>query len=117
MDPLQKIQTGLKPLAKVAALFGILAGVGVGYWFIMDNLYKPKVEVSHVDYEKGVALLKVNGKERVLYDGSSISAGGHWGVRFAASDGKSPERVELVKNDLTHKILDISAVFNPKAAA
>lgn len=110
MEVIKKIETGIRPFARIAAIFSVIAGVGIAYWFYLDNIWRPKVSLISVDYETGVAVLNVNGKEKTLYDGSTISAMGHWGIRFAGGDGRSAERLELIKNEITYQVIDISKI-------
>jgi hypothetical protein len=107
MDPLQKIETGIKPLVRVGAIFSVIAAVGIGVMFVMDKFWKPTIQILTVDYAKGLATLRVNGKERVLYQGSILFAGWNWGVQFSGDGTESPERLELVKDGMTYRILDI----------
>lgn len=116
-DPLQKVETGIKPLARIAAIFGVLAALGIGYNFIMDNIYKPSVKIVSVDYVKKIATLNMAGVTRTLYAGSILSAGGHWGVRFAGPEFGVYDRVELIKGDITYKVLDLSAAIYGTAPA
>lgn len=109
MDPITVVERKIKPLARIGAIFGVIAAVGVAYWFYLDNIWRPDVVIKNVDYEKGIAEIEQTnmfGKKhtRTLYSGSTISAGGHWGVRFA---GEKNERIELVKNDITYKTLSL----------
>lgn len=75
--------------------------IGGIIWY-EQNIWQPKVSVTSVDWVAGTANLVVNGKEKLLYQGSTQNAGFNWGVRFA---GENNDRLELVKNDLTYKIL------------
>lgn len=111
-DVLQKVETGVKPLAKLAAIFSTLAALGVAYWFYMDNIYRPKAKVISVDYDKGIAQLDMAGVTHTLYAGSQIAAGGHWAVRFAGKGDDQYDRVELVKNDITYKVIDLAPSYS-----
>lgn len=108
MQVIEKIESGIKPLARIAAVAGVFAGLGVVYWFFMDNIYRPSVKIVSVDYKKGIAVLDMAGKIRTLYTGSKLSAGGHWGVQFSGPIFGEYNRVELVKDDITYQVLDLS---------
>lgn len=82
----------------------IITAVGGAYAFWRSNIYRPKVKIASADYNKGVAALVINGKQKTLLDNQTLSAGGGWGVRFA-SDDEMPSRIELVKNDLVYNVI------------
>lgn len=116
MDPVAVIERTAKPLGRWATLITSIGVIGGAAWFWYTNIWIPKVEVSDVDYDKGTAnVIFANPfgikKSRTLYSGSSIGAGGGWGIRFTSdnpySDDK-PNRVELIRNDLTYKTLHTS---------
>ncbi len=109
-DVIHKVETGIKPLARIAAVAGVFAGLGVLYWFFMDNVYRPTVKIISVDYEKGIAVVEMAGTVRTLYSGSKLSAGGHWSVQFSGPDFGKYTRVELVKNDITYQVLNLSPI-------
>lgn len=77
--------------------------IGGVIWYY-DNIWKPEVTVLSTDFVSGSAEINVNGKKKTLYVGSTISAGHHWGVRFAGEDNS---RIELVKDDLTYQTLSM----------
>lgn len=106
---LNQISRRTSLLNKVVAVFGPIAiAIGGVLWYF-NNVWRPKVNLVTVDYEKQTATLNINGKDRVLYAGSTISAGFGWGVRFGNSSymNDNYDRVELVKNDLVYKTLNI----------
>lgn len=96
-------------LNKIVAVFGPIAVVIGGALWYMNNVWRPKVNLVTVDYDKKTATLNINGKDRVLYAGSTVSAGFGWGVRFGKPSymNENYDRIELVKNDLVHKTLNI----------
>lgn len=113
MDPIQKVESSIKPLARVAAVAGVVAGLGAIWWFFLDSIYHPSVKILDVDYTKGIANIEYKDyfgrtKKQTLYSGSTISAGGHWGVQFGGPDNGDYNRVELLKNDITYKTLNLS---------
>jgi len=106
---LKQISNRTSALNKLIAVFGPIAIlIGGGVWY-MNNVWRPKVTLTTVDYEKQTATLNINGKDRVLYAGSTVSAGFGWGVRFGNSSylEEKYDRIEVVKNDLVHKTLNV----------
>jgi hypothetical protein len=72
----------------------------------VDHVWQPKITVTKVDYDKGVATLIINGKTQVLYVNSSLYAGGgSWGVKFGINENLKSDRIELVKDGLTVKTI------------
>lgn len=92
-------------LSKFIAVAAPIAALAYGVHWYFDNIWRPDVQLVSVDYDKKIATFKILGKERVLYAGSTIGAGFGWGVRFS---GEDESRIELVKNDLTFKIISIN---------
>lgn len=117
MNLINPIEHSVKPLARWAAVFTTIGVFGAIGWFLYTNVWIPHAGVTTADYEKGIAEVYFSNiigqaKHRTLYSGSTIGAGGGWGIRFTSdnpySDDK-PNRIELVKNDLTYKTLHIAA--------
>lgn len=86
----------------VLIVMPVAATIGAYYWY-RNNIWKPKVTVASVDFVSGTADVDINGKPKKLYTGSTITAGFGWGIRFAGDEEYN--RIELVKNDLTHEVL------------
>jgi hypothetical protein len=116
MEILNTVKHTIKPLAKWAAVVTTLAAFGGIAWFLYSNVYRPTIKVISVDYDKSIAIVQVNGGIPLsVYAGSIRSAGGAgWGVQFASDDSYDTtagyNRLELVKNGLTFKTLDIKTV-------
>jgi len=96
-------------LAKIATLsVAIIAIVNVVN-FYKNNISKPRVEVMDKDFEKGVANLKINGKDFVLRGDSSYLIDGDWGIRFGTTFNKTSNtnynRIELLKRGMVYKII------------
>ena len=98
-----KKKTGFLSKA-VAVITPIAIIVGGAVWY-MNNIWRPAVALTAVDFEKKIATLTINGKTRVLYAGSTINAGFGWGVRFMGSVTDEYDRIELVKNELVYKTI------------
>lgn len=116
-------QTNLEK-AKVGILFVglVFGGVAVYYNYFHKIISSdPSVTVKSADYVKGEAQITVNGVEQTLYSGSTLSVGNGWGVKFSPHQNimsrqgnykavKQPYRIELVKDHLVIKYLDIQKI-------
>ncbi len=87
-------------LVKIITTITVLA---VGYVFIRKTIFKPSVEVVSYDLNNGIAQVMINGKQQILYRGSTITAGTAWGVRF--NEDPVNNRIELVddKGQIVYK--------------
>lgn len=102
---LKSVESHTSFIKKAVMVFTPIALAAGGYIWYMTNIWKPTVAIVSVDYDQGIATLTVNSKTRVLYAGSTISAGYSWGVRFSGSQTDEYDRIEVVKNDLTYKTI------------
>lgn len=113
----QKNLDNLKGVFYVAAL---LSGAVFTYF---NYFWQPNVVITSVDYIKGEAQITVNGVAETLYSSSTLSLGHGWGIKFSPHQNmisrsgnvkniKQPYRVELVKDHLVMKYLDIEVVNN-----
>ena len=116
--------------AKVGILFIGLVFGGVAVYFnyfhkIISN--DPIVTVTSSDYVNGIAQITVNGISETLYSGSTLSVGNGWGVKFSPhqnmisrsgnpKNAKQPYRIELVKDHLVIKYLDIQQIKKEESA-
>ena len=114
MEVIKKIETTIHPLVRVAAIFSTIGVFAAAGYFFYTNVWRPHITMGTVDYDAGIATINVGGKPRILYAGSTIAAGGGWGVRFASNDPYNSaadwNRIEIVKNDLSFRTLDIKPV-------
>lgn len=104
---LQKENTLVLKVVAVATVLTALAG---GFYFFVNNVWKPKIEVTNVDFENGFANLKLPfGKIIVIYGDSPYLIGGDWSVKFGTITkyGKtSYENIQLLKRGLVEEYLD-----------
>jgi hypothetical protein len=104
---LQKISNRTSVLNKVIAVALPIGVLITGAFWYLDNIWHPTVELLNVDYDKKTATLRINGHDRVLYAGSTISAGFGWGVQFGGFTTDEYNRIEIVKNDIVHKTISV----------
>ena len=103
------LSQGEEILLKVASVGAAILGIVGVFSFYKNNIWKPKVEVIDVDYKKGIANLKINGKPFTLRGDSSYLIGFDWGIKFGfdiTPDGKRVyDRIEILKRNMVHKVL------------
>lgn len=91
-----------KKLGRIAAVVGTLMVIAGGVVFVRNNIWKPKVKIIDVDFDKGEAMIQIGRTNRKIYTGSITNVGAGWGVRFSQDNSK----LELVKNNLVFNIID-----------
>ena len=88
-------------LIKIAAVVGAITVFGGAYSFYLNNIWKPKVEIESVDFEKGLALVRVGDTQYTIYGDATflINNFGEWGIRFGTSRNRTSgyDRLELTK--------------------
>lgn len=100
---LKLIAKKLTPITIISGIVAALAGIGIAYVFVVNNVYRPDVKIISVDWVAGTAVICIGKHQKTLYAGSTLSVGlGEWGVMFAG-DGNT--RIELIKNGLTYKTI------------
>ena len=81
---LKLIAKKLTPITIISGIVAALAGVGLAYVFVVNNVYRPDVNIVSVDWVNGTAVITSGKKQKTLYAGSVLSVGlGDWGVTFA----------------------------------
>jgi hypothetical protein len=106
---LEKYKSKVQLISTIAIIAAAIVTIANIYPFILNTFWKPKVQVLSVDFLNGIAKVNINGKEKTLYENSTLAAGASWGVRFG-KDGKTDKdanRIELIKNDLVVDIISV----------
>lgn len=91
-------------IGKVAAIVTVVGAVVGAYAFYRNNIWRPKITVINVDWDKQIADVIVGGKTKRLYPNSILSVGGKWGIQFGFANNIA-ERIELVQNRLVYDVL------------
>lgn len=103
------ISRGEEILLKAASIGAAVLAIVSVYSFYMNNIWKPKVDVKEVDFEKGVAKIEVNGKPFVLRGDSPFLIKFDWGIKFGFTfrpDGKRVyDRIEILKRNMVEKVI------------
>lgn len=104
-----KISEGEEYLLKAASIGAALLGIFTVWSFYKNNIWHPKIEVLDVDFAKGVANLRINGKPFVLRGDSSYLIQYDWGIKFGFTptpDGKRVyDRIEVLKRNMVHEVI------------
>jgi hypothetical protein len=97
-------------ILKVVAVATILTALTGGYYFFVNNVWKPKIQVTNVDFANGFANLKLPfGKTIDIYGDSPFLIGGDWSVKFGTinKNGKTTyENIQLLKRGLVEEYID-----------
>jgi hypothetical protein len=103
---ISSVERKIRPISRASSVLATLAGIGIAYVFFVNNIYRPSVSVVSVNYESGTAEIKVGNRQKTVYAGSILSVGliGEWGISFAGTNN-GYDRLELVKNGMTYKVL------------
>lgn len=104
----EKYSQQLKLINTVGAIAISLGAVVTATVLIVNNFWHPKVTIVQVDYDKGLAVVEVNGNQQLLYVNSTLSGKFGWGISFGYDINHKPNRIELLKDDKVRQILDVS---------
>jgi hypothetical protein len=98
-------------LKSAAIIAGVTALAG-GYAFVLNYVYKPKVQVLSVDYDNGIATIKVGSlftKNIDINGDTTFHLVGDWGIRFGTilqGDKTVYNRLELVRKGMVNEYLN-----------
>ena len=105
---LEKNNRTIQVLGTIAIAITSAIAIAGGYTFVKSNFWTPSVRIVAVDFSAAKAHLVINGKEKILYGSSTLSAGGEWGVRFGTTgDNNMYNIIQLVKNEMVYKTYTI----------
>jgi hypothetical protein len=101
-----------KLILKVVAFATVITALSGAYFFLVNNVWKPKVIVLDADLENGFATLELPFGNIIEINGTSeFLVIGDWGVKFGTivRNGKqSYENIQLLRKGLVVEYLDIS---------
>ena len=87
-------------IIKVAAVVGAITVIAGGYNFYMSNIWKPKVQITEVDFQQGMLQFVFNGKTVEIFGDSDYYLGGDWSIRLGSinlSGGSKYDTIQLSK--------------------
>lgn len=95
-------------IIKVAAFVGAITIIGGAYSYYLNNIWKPDVQIDTLDFDKGIAIVRVGKKSITVFGDSTflIKSAGNWGIRFGTSKYNNKyDRLELIKNGMVVEYL------------
>ena len=95
-------------LIQIGAVLAAISAIAGGYVFYLNYVWKPKLVVKSVDFEKGIAVLTFGTKSVDLFGDAIFSLGGDWGVRFGTNsiNGNTIyDRIELLRKGMVCEYL------------
>jgi hypothetical protein len=107
---LPKLSQTTENIIKASSIVGAIIVLASGYTFFKNNLWKPKIIIEEIDFDKGTANLTINGDAVKIYGDSVFNVGADWGVRLGQTyfnGNSSYDRIELLKNGMVVDYLKI----------
>lgn len=106
------LQEQNKIILKAVAFATVITALAGAYFFVVNNVWKPKIVILDADLNNGFATLKLPFGKIIKINGSSeFLIKGDWGVKFGTilKDGKqSYENIQLLKKGMVVEYLDVS---------
>jgi len=95
---------------EVGTIATAVAAIGTAYFLYMNNVWKPSVSLTSVDWANGKAVLSINKQEVTIYVNEKYNCGWGWDVEFGTDYQSNLQRVQLVKNlsngaSVVHQVL------------
>jgi hypothetical protein len=103
-----KISKTTNVLLQIAAVVGAITILAGGYTFYLNYVWKPKVEITEVDFNNATAKLKFGKKKLELEGDALFLLGGDWGIKFGSTkkgDSLVYDRIELVRKGMVYEYL------------
>lgn len=101
-----------KVVLKVVAIATVITALAGAYFFLVNNVWKPKINVISADLDNGFATLELPfGKTIDINGDSEFLVVGDWGVKFGTktiNGEKRYENIQLLRKGLVVEYLDIS---------
>jgi hypothetical protein len=103
-----KLSKTTNVLLQIAAIVGAVTVLAGGYTFYLNYVWKPKVEITEVDFNNATAKLKFGKKNLELEGDALFLLGGDWGIKFGSTkrgDSLVYDRIELVRKGMVYEYL------------
>jgi hypothetical protein len=87
-------------IIKVAAIVAAITAIAGGYTFYINNIWKPKVQITEVDFEQGLLQFTFEGKTYEIFGDTNFYLGGDWSIRLGSinlSGGSKYDTIQLSK--------------------
>jgi len=96
-------------IIKIAAVVGAITIIAGGYSWYLNNVWKPNVSVTEVDFSNGTAKIDYRGHTIELEGDATYWLNGDWGLRLGSirdSVGNTRyDRIELLKHGMVVEYL------------
>lgn len=103
------ISKGEEFLLKSASIGAAILGLVAVYGFYKNNIWKPRIIIKSVDYDKALAELEINNKPFILRGDSTYLIAYDWGVRFGYTPKpdatRRADRIEIIKRNMVKDVL------------
>jgi small basic protein len=95
-------------LIQIGAVVAAISALAGGYVFYLNYVWKPKIQVTEVDFNNARAKLTMGSKIIELDGDALFLLGGDWGVRFgstAINGTQVYDRIELIRKGMVYEYL------------
>jgi len=103
-----KLSKTTNVLLQIAAVVGAVTVLAGGYTFYLNYVWKPKIEITEVDFKNSTAKLKFGKKNLELEGDALFLLGGDWGIKFGSTNKAGTtiyDRIELVRKGMVYEYL------------
>lgn len=103
-----KLSKTTNVLLQIAAIVGAITVLAGGYTFYLNYVWKPKIEVTEVDFNNATAKLKFGSKTLELEGDALFLLGGDWGIKFGSTKKGGSlvyDRIELIRKGMVYEYL------------
>lgn len=94
-----KVSKTTEIIVKVAAVIGAITVISGAYSFYLNNIWKPKIKVSEVNFDLGTAEIEFKGNKIRLNGDDVRYLKGDWGVKMGSNSG-GYSNIALIKNGM-----------------
>lgn len=87
-------------IIKAAGIIAALTIIAGGYTFILNNIWKPKIKITQVDFGQGLLQFTFNGKTVEIFGDTNYYLGGDWSVKLGSvslDSGSKYNTIQLLK--------------------
>ena len=87
-------------IIKAAGIIAALTIIAGGYTFILNNIWKPKIKITQVDFGQGLLQFTFNGKTVEIFGDTNYYLGGDWSVKLGSvslDSGSKYDTIQLLK--------------------
>jgi len=96
-------------IIKAAAIVGAITVIAGGYTFYINNIWKPNVKVTDVNFEQGMLQFTFAGKTYEIFGDTNFYLGGDWSVKLGninLDSGSKYDTIQLSKRGMVVEYLN-----------